>query len=287
MNKKHRLGPGSVILLTGASSGIGQAMADMLCRIGCTVYGAARSFAEQSRPFQPGPGSSGQNGLFYPLRLDVTDETACERIISQIIREQGRIDCLVLAAGFGLAGAVEDTCVKEAEGQMVTNLIGVSTILPSVIRQMRIQRQGLIVMIGSVAGVLPIPFQAYYSASKAALQALSLALHDEIKPFGLHCLLVNPGDTSTGFTQSRVLSCRTGPDSAYAGRCSRSLARMAADEQGGHSAQHIARLVIRRMQRSRPPRIYTPTFYYQSIVWLQRLLPLGLTRMLIARIYAR
>ncbi len=265
--KKHIYG------ITGARSGIGLALAQQLAGRGDTGYALARRRIKD------------EAGL-VSLTLDVTDPDQVNRVIGQIIEEAGRIDVLVQAAGFGLAGAVEAMLPQEAKDQMATNYLGVCHLLGPVLAQMRSQSGGLIVHLGSVAGFLPLPFQACYSASKAALSALTLALAAEVRPFGIKCLLVQPGDTRTGFTQARVFSTATW-ELPYAEPCRRSIDRMAADENAGMSQEKMARLIIRRMDRRRPPLVYTPGLFYKLAALLSRLLPVRLVNGIMYQLYAK
>ncbi|HBP37965.1 MAG TPA: short-chain dehydrogenase [Clostridiales bacterium] len=282
--KQINSGIAGVALVTGASSGIGRALADELARLNYRVYAAARSLPDYFA--DPAAETVSGSGSLRPIRLDVTDEAAVREAFNQIIAAEGRLDCLIEAAGYGLAGSVEDTASSEARSQLETNFFGAIHILPQALAQMRRQKHGIIVFLGSVAGFLPIPFQAYYSASKAALTALSLALAEEVRPWGIRCLLVQPGDTQTGFTHSRVMAQAAG-QTDYADRCGRSINRMAADEMRGTPAEVTARLVARQMLRRRPPLVYTPGGLYKLASVLIRILPLGLSRRIIGLMYAR
>lgn len=261
-----------VYVITGASSGIGLALAQQLAGRGETVYALARRTISDTKNL-------------VSLTLDVNDPEQVQRVIKEIISRSGRIDVLVQAAGFGLAGAVEAMLPAEAENQMATNFLGVCHLLGPVLAQMRSQKAGLLVHLGSVAGFLPLPFQACYSASKAALSALTLALANEVKPYGIKCLLVQPGDTQTGFTKARVFSEATW-DLPYAERCRRSIERMAADENAGMSQEKMASLIIRRMDRRRTPLVYTPGLFYKLADLMHRLLPTRLVNGIMYRLYA-
>ncbi len=271
-----RNGQIKVALVTGASSGIGQALAEKLAKQGVTVYAAARRLENTRHP---------DGGNLHTLRLDVNDQLSCEQAAQQIIAEEGRLDLLVQSAGFGIAGAVEDTSIDQARGQMETNFFGSIRLLPAVLEQMRNQKFGLIVNIGSVAGQIPIPFQAYYSASKAAVSALTLALANEIKPFGIRCMVVQPGDTRTGFTTSREVTDRS-LKSVYADRCGRSIERMARDEQNGMTTEVAARVIASRIFRRRPPLLLNLGLVYKAFSLAVRLLPLRLVRFVVGLMYA-
>lgn len=275
----YRLDPGFIALVTGSSSGIGLALVKALLSAGGKVYGAARRYSEEEN------WHADKTGMIR-VRLDVTDATRCRTVIDTIIQRESRMDAIFFSAGYGLAGPIEETSPEEAKDQMDTNLIGTSTLLPSVIRQMRHQKSGLIVFIGSVATALPIPFQGYYSASKAALEALALSLRDEVRPLGIRCMVVSPGDTKTGFTMSRIKT-KSREDSVYRMRFERSLAKMANDEQQGMPAELVARLILRQAGRKNPPPVYTPGLPYQSVIFLKRILPLRFVRYLIYHVYGR
>ena len=273
-----------VIVITGASSGIGKAMADQLSQSGHFVYALARRLPDgladptQIRFFEP--------GLLCPVQLDVTDPVAAQRVVKQILERENRIDILVQAAGFGLAGAIEDATPEEMEAQIDTNLFGSCYLLNPVLAQMRLQHRGLIVQLSSVASFMPLPFQAYYSASKAAVTSLMLALANEVRPFHIQVMVVQPGDTHTGFTDSRIISSHS-QRSSYAERSRRSVDKMAADEQKGMSSDRMASLIIRRMLRKKPPLIYIPGLFYKAAAGVQRIMPVRLVNALLYFLYAR
>ena len=272
-----------IALVVGASSGIGKAIAAELGRQGCRVYAAARSLPDYfSDPANP---QTAPEPWMRTVRLDVNFPSACEHSVERIIAEEGRLDILVQSAGFGIAGAIEDTVIPEARSQMETNFFGAISLLPSVLRQMRSQKSGLIVNIGSVAGFLPVPFQAYYSASKAALAALTSALGNELRPWRVRCMLVQPGDTQTGFTRSRVL-VKNALQSDYADRCRRSIERMANDEQNGMPTAMAARMIVAGMLRRRPPQVMTVGLMYKFFELAHHILPNRLIQYVIYKLYA-
>lgn len=175
-----------VALVTGASSGIGAATARLLADRGFRVFGAART------EFAPAP------GLEW-VRMDVTDEAAVQAEVRDVVGRAGAIDALVCAAGYGVFGSVEETSLARARAQLETNFFGVLSVMRAVLPGMRALGKGRIVVVGSLAGRAPIPFQAHYSASKAALDALVLALRNELRGTGVWVTLVEPGDIRTAF----------------------------------------------------------------------------------------
>lgn len=273
-----------IALVVGASSGIGKAIAAELARQGIKVYAASRSLPDWfDRPDDP---AAAPESMLRTIRLDVNNPSSGENAINRILAEEGRLDFLVQSAGFGIAGAIEDTSGPEARSQFETNFFGAVSLLPRVLPQMRRQQSGLIVNIGSVAGFLPVPFQAYYSASKAALAAMTSALGNEVRTWGVRCMLVQPGDTQTGFTHARVM-VRQSLNSAYADRCGKSIRRMAHDEQHGMTSDAAARAVVRNMLRRRPPQVLTLGLVYKLFVLAERLLPNRLVQWVIYQLYAR
>jgi NAD(P)-dependent dehydrogenase (short-subunit alcohol dehydrogenase family) len=173
------------VLVTGASSGIGAATAHLLAARGFRVFGASRSPAE------------GEHVLWIPM--DVRDEASVAAGIAHASEAAGSLDALVCAAGYGVFGSVEETSTARARAQLETNYFG--TVLPvrAILPAMRACGSGRIVIVGSLAGRAPIPFQAHYSASKAALDALVLALRSELWGTGVEVSLVEPGDIKTAF----------------------------------------------------------------------------------------
>ena len=131
------------------------------------------------------------------LAMDVRDQAAVERGFAEVIAHAGRIDALVLCAGYSVFGSIEELPLEKAREQIETNLIGTLVPLRAVLPVLREARRGRVVVVGSLAGRAPIPFQAHYSATKAALDALTLALRIEVAPFGIGVSLVEPGDINT------------------------------------------------------------------------------------------
>ncbi|HUT54255.1 MAG TPA: SDR family oxidoreductase [bacterium] len=174
-----------VILVTGASRGIGRALAEELVRRGHTVYGGGRSWDDAA-------------GLgFTPLDMDMRDDGSVKAAVERVAAEQGRLDVLVNNAGVSHSGSVEDTDLETAHAMFETNYLGVVRAVRATLPVMRKQGSGTIVNVGSAAGKIGIPFQAHYAASKFAVEGLSEALYHELKPFGLRVLLIEPGDVGT------------------------------------------------------------------------------------------
>lgn len=215
-----------VAIVTGGTSGIGKATALALKASGCTVY-------EFSRRAQ------GVEGLHH-IAADVTSEDSVRAAVAQVMDAEGRIDILVNNAGFGISGAIEFTSTADAKSLFDVNFFGMVNMNRAVIPIMRQAGRGRIVNLSSVAAPVPIPFQAYYSATKASVNAYAMALANELRPFGITVCAVMPGDIHTGFTAARRKVSEG--DDIYGGRISRSVARMEHDEQDRHGSRQGGRL---------------------------------------------
>jgi NAD(P)-dependent dehydrogenase (short-subunit alcohol dehydrogenase family) len=256
---------GKVVLVTGASSGIGAACADMLAKRGYRVYGSSRYL-----DFKP----SG----YQALQMDVTDDQSVDEAVAQVIREAGSLDALVNNAGCGLAGAVEDTASAEALHQMDVNFMGPFRVARAVLPGMRQRRSGVIVNVSSLGGLFGLPFQSFYSASKFALEGWTESLRFEVRPFGIRVVLIEPGDVKTGFTGSRVRAGRATGSSAYHQSFSKCMSIVEKEEQHGVAPESIAKLVCNVVDGSASSPRYT------SGAALQRLSPV-LKRILPGRLF--
>jgi len=228
------------VLVTGASAGIGKACADQLYAAGWTVTGASRR------------GTT--SGGWTPLVMDVDDDASVRDGVAGLLAAAGRIDALVAAAGWGLAGAVESSSIEEAKAQLETNFWGCVRVVQQVLPAMRAQRSGRIVLISSIGGVLGVPFQAFYSASKFALEGLGEALAYEVAPFGVQVTLVQPGNVRTDFTASRRMAEASEHDPVYGAALKKAVGLMEHDEANGVPAGDVAAAVRRILRSPRPPR---------------------------------
>jgi len=251
-----------VVLVTGASSGIGLACATRLATLGFRVYGSTRREL----------GASGHR--FTMLRMDVTDELSVQCGVEAILGREGRLDIVINNAGAGLAGPVECTLIDEARWQFEVNFFGVLRVCRTVLPILRHQGGGYLINIGSIGGQIAIPFQPLYSASKFAIEGLTEAMRYEASPFGIKVVLVEPGDHRTSFTQNRVEARATSEVAAYRGAFQAALERMEADEQNGPSPARIASLVA-RIVNTRDPRLRYTTgpASQRAAVFLKRLVP--------------
>jgi NAD(P)-dependent dehydrogenase (short-subunit alcohol dehydrogenase family) len=234
---------GRVVLITGASSGIGEACARHLAQHGFRVFGTRRGAGDA-------PAAEG----FQTVVMDVDSDASVAGGVAEVLRRAGRIDAVVNNAGWALAGAVEDTSADEARAQMETNLLGAWRVCRAVLPSMRAAGRGHIVNIGSIGGRVGLPFQAAYSASKFAVAGFTEALSGEVRPFGIHAVLIEPGNYRTSITARRRIAAGAENGSAYVAAFGRTLEVMERDEGRGGAPEEVARLV-HRILRSRSPRL--------------------------------
>jgi len=256
----------TVVLITGGSSGIGKACVDHLVSKGYRVFSASRSLPD-------GPSDAGSSAV--GLRMDVTDDESVSAGIKRLIEKAGRLDAVVNCAGFGIGGAIEDTTIEEAKAQFETNFFGMMRVCRQALPRLRRQGSGRIVNVSSIAGRIAVPFQGIYTSSKFAVEGFTEALRMEVRPFGIHVSLIEPGDFQTGFTDCRRrVDDRT--DGAYAGRAARAMKAAESDERGGQDPLRVARL-LRRVLESRSPRLrYTVGPLSQRLsAMVKPLLPIG------------
>lgn len=258
-------------LVTGGSGGIGRYTAASLRDAGCIVY-------EISRHKEPAEG-------IRHITADVTDEEQIREAVSSIIRAEGHIDILVSNAGYGISGAVENTVSEDAHSQIEVNLFGTDNVIRAVLPYMRENGGGRIVCISSIAGILPIPFQTWYSVSKAAVTAYCLALQNEVKPFNISVCSVLPGDIATGFTDARKKS--DAGDDIYSGRIKRSVAVMEHDERNGMSPEYAGRFVAKTATKTGGKPIVAMGIAYKAAALLAKFLPRRLSNFIVGMIYAR
>ena len=257
-------------LVTGGSSGIGLSCAKALQARGWRVFTLSRR--------EEGPAG------FEHIRADVGDAADCRRAVDAVLGRAGRLDLLVNCAGFGISGAAEFTPDGEAESQVRVNLFGTANMCKAVIPQMRRQGGGRILNISSFAALTPIPFQIWYSVSKAGINSYTMALANELRPFGIAAAAVMPGDTKTGFTDVRR-KCPEGDD-VYHGAISRSVRKMEKDERSGMSPDAAGNLVARLAERKRLRPLYTVGFVYKCLALLFKLLPAALSNRILGMMYA-
>ncbi|MTD56561.1 SDR family NAD(P)-dependent oxidoreductase [Amycolatopsis pithecellobii] len=218
-----------VVLVTGSSSGIGAACADRLSRAGCTVYGASRRGHAE--------------GDIRPLVLDVSDDDSVKCAVSTVLKREGHIDVLVNNAGFGLLGAVEETSADEAREQFEVNFLGYHRMTCAVLPSMRQRKSGMIINISSLAGMLGLPFESFYCASKFAVEGWSEALAHEVSSDGIRIAIVQPSDIRTDFPANRRTTAAFGTDPTLKTRASNVMEVVLRDETQGQGPDVVARRV--------------------------------------------
>ncbi|MDD4355306.1 MAG: SDR family NAD(P)-dependent oxidoreductase [Candidatus Izemoplasmatales bacterium] len=248
-----------IVLVTGASSGIGRATAEYLYEKGHFVYGLSRS-----KPMG--------DFSFVHLACDLTDSEQIVQIKAIIEKECGKIDVLVNCAGVGIGGAIEETERKDIDWLFSVNVQSVIQLTQEMIPLLRKGTNPKIINIGSIAGTLVIPFQAFYSMSKASLSAFSEALRLELKPFKIDVTTILPGDTKTGFTLHRKVT-DSKANSLYKERMERSLKKMEQDEQHGKSPLTVAKKIGQLIHRRIMPVNVAIGFEYKLFLFLKRILP--------------
>lgn len=232
-----------VVLITGASSGIGRACAKRLAAESDLVYGTSRHPKEEAN--DPG---------VRLLAMDVNSDESVTAAIEQIMQVEGHIDVVVNNAGFGIAGAVEDTSIEEAKALFETNFFGMLRVCRAVLPVMRVAHQGIIVNISSLGGRIGLPYQGLYSATKFAIEGMTEALRMEVRAFGVRVTMIAPGDFRTGFTANRRYVVGAKEDSAYKRSFERTIKVAEKDEQSGSSPEQIARLLVKILGH-RSPRV--------------------------------
>lgn len=260
-----------VAIVTGGSSGIGRATAQELVKSGCTVY-------ELSRRTIPIPGVT-------HISADVTDEMQVVSAIESILSVEGRIDILVNNAGFGISGAAEMTDSKASHSQLEVNLFGMDNMIRAVLPTMRHQGCGRIICLSSIAGILPIPFQLWYSVSKSAIASYCLALANEVRPFNITVCAILPGDIATGFTDARIKS--ESGDDIYSGRILRSVSGMEHDERNGMLPEQAGRIIAKYALKKNSRPLIAIGFSYRCIALMAKLLPRRLSNRIVGYLYAR
>lgn len=182
-----------VILITGASSGLGKAIGLRLAKAGHTVFGTSRQ-----------PQLNDGHGAFPLIAMDVTSDASVHDAVGDVIKRTGRLDVVINNAGLGIQGPAEDITPELARRLLDTNVIGPHRVCRAALPQMREQRSGLIVNITSVAGNFGLPYRSFYSASKAALERYTEALSTEVARFGITALTIQPGEFNTNIAAARL-----------------------------------------------------------------------------------
>lgn len=249
-----------IILITGITSGFGKAMAERLSRDGHKVYGTHRHAQEQIP------------GVTY-IKADATDVGQVKNAVDTVMAGEGRIDVFINNAGMGIGGPLEFSSLEDAQRQMDVNWMGMVRFLHFVVPIMRRQGSGKIICFSSIGGLMGLPFQGLYSASKFAIEGYCEALRLETKGFGIKVTVIEPGDFSTSFTAQRKSVQDTEAFAAYK-TYSESLASIEHDETSGLKPEYLAAKISKIVKKDNPAYSYViATFEQRLSVFLKRILP--------------
>lgn len=262
-----------IAVITGGTGGIGLATAEIFSYENWKVYCLSRK--------QPLEGVLPERGEFIPC--DVTKLNDLEKAFKHIYEREGRIDVLISNAGFGISGSMEFTTEADARRNVDVNFFGGFFATKGVLPYMRKGGKGRIVFTSSLAAVMPIPFQGFYSCTKAGLNLMAGSLDNEVKSFGVRVSVVMPGDVSTGFTAAREKSFIG--DEVYGEAVSRSISIMENDEANGMKPEAIGRVIYKAATAKRHRPVYIPGFQYKLFYLLRRLLPTSFAYWLIGKVY--
>lgn len=264
----NRTASNKTAVVTGASSGIGLAVAKLLLSQGWTVYNLSRH----------------KNGNAIHISTDVSDSNAVAAAFDRIEMESGGISLLINCAGFGISGAAETTELSQAKRQFDVNFFGALLCSQHAAAIMRKNGGGRIINVSSAAAIFSIPFQSFYSASKSAMNSLTLAMDNELRSFGIRVTAVMPGDVKTGFTDARE---KNRADSIYGGSVERSVAVMEHDERSGMKPETIAKYIVKIAMRRSPKPLYTIGLQYKFLALLFKLLPIRFVNYMVGKLYIR
>jgi len=225
-----------VVLITGASSGFGQATAKHLAKKGYKVYGTSRKEMTDKN--------------INMLKMDVCNSQSIAEAINHILEKEDRIDVLINNAGMGIGGCIELATDEEIALQMNTNFMGMANMCKAVLPIFRKQRSGKIINISSIGGVMGLPYQGFYSASKFAIEGYSEALAAEMKGMGIRVVLVEPGDFATNFTSNRKNSDLTLKNFDYNRSFNRALKIIEKEENGGLKPIVLAKKIEKIIEKN-------------------------------------
>jgi len=261
MNKNDK-----AIIVTGASSGLGLAVAKYLSEVGYTVFAGARSYKGETID---------ENTNFKKVYLDVTDQASVDSLVNNIILQNGKIDVLINCAAMLVLGSVEDTGIDEYEKVLNTNFFGTIRMCKAVLPHMRANNSGLIINFSSIMGLFAIPFQSAYSASKFAIEGFTEALSMETKAFGIKVTLIEPTDHKSGSQKYRPHALHAADESsAYRDVFLKIASKIEYDESHGSEPEILAGFINKIIQKNNPKLRYKFGKFDQKLsVLLKRILP--------------
>jgi NAD(P)-dependent dehydrogenase (short-subunit alcohol dehydrogenase family) len=251
-----------VILITGISSGFGNQTAELLADKGHSVYGTVRRDAEI-------------NPAVHGLKLDLMDDDSIKVAVQTVLQREGKIDVLINNAGMHTGGPIETSPLENIKLQMDTNFLGMVKLTKEVLPVMRKQGGGTIINFSSIGGLMGLPFQAFYSASKFAIEGFSEALRMEVKKYRINVVLINPGDFHTSNSANRRgFLAPTGKDDPYNEQFITTLSVIEKDEAGGWDPVILARKIVKIVDCKNPHHRYIISSFEQKLaVVLKYILP--------------
>ncbi|MFH6985635.1 oxidoreductase [Marinoscillum luteum] len=253
-----------VILITGASSGMGKATAELLLKKGYIVYGAARRTEKMKDLKQAGA---------KILEIDVTNDQSMVLGIQQIIENEKQIDILINNAGFGLYGAIEDVTMESAKYQMEVNLFGLARLTQLVLPHMREQSNGMIVNISSIGGKIANPLGGWYHASKFALEALSDSLRMEVKQFGIKVVVIEPGGVKSEWSDIAMENAqKTSANGLYGKMIQKMIETGKKFKDRNAEPEIIANLILKVIASRKPKTRYSGGFMAKPLLLLRKIL---------------
>jgi len=240
-----------VVLLTGASGGLGMAIAKQLSKQ-CIVYGTSRK--------------PKQSDYFIPIYMDLEKSETIQKAIHQILEKEGRIDVLINNAGIGITGSIEETDILAVKKVFQTNFFGMMELIQNVLPVMRKNQQGLIINISSIAGYTGLPFRGIYSATKAAVMRMTEALSAEAKSFGINVVDIAPGDFNTNIAEGRIYTDLK-ENSPYYEDYKRILKMIDEEVLNGLQPEVMGKTIQSIMSKKKPK------LRYNIGIWMQKLTP--------------
>jgi NAD(P)-dependent dehydrogenase (short-subunit alcohol dehydrogenase family) len=255
-----------IILITGASSGIGEETVKRLMTAGYTVYAGARRLDRMKLLADAGA---------HLLALDLTDNASMAAAVNTVMQETGRIDVLINNAGYGSYGALEDVPLEEARRQFEVNIFGLARLTQLVLPAMRVQRSGRIINVSSIGGKFGEPFGAWYHATKFALEGLSDSLRMELYPFGIDVVVIQPGATHSEWSQIAHESLlKYSSDGPYGKGATAHANMMEEGHKGSVPAKPsvVANTIVQAVQASKPKTRYVTGGLARTMLFMRRVL---------------